>query len=149
MKTSLLTGPLLDYWTAMAYYRNPAHMPARHNAFFTTGDAVFVGIRDKGQGPLCYIVRTVGAPASLITPEKQSIPGKTHTVAYSPSTDWAAGGPVLDTLIARGFEVAPLAIGMICRDHAHVSEYGDTALQAICRARVAASLGDNVPEYPD
>ena len=136
MKTSLLTGPLLDYWVGMAWLSNPAHLPPGDRAFLTTGDAAFIGITDKGQGVHCYVLRAPSGGRSVLTP-------------FEPSNDWNLAGPVLAYLVSQGFDLSHIPKGALCRNFADVTEYGDTALQAICRAMVAKRFGETVQEYPD
>lgn len=61
---------------------------------------------------------------------------------YSPSTDWAQGGPIVALHIVLiedigDFEWEATAVG-------GAKARGDTVLQAVCRCYVASKLGDEV-----
>lgn len=102
MKTSELTGALLDYWVARAEEK----VPLKH------GDHWFVG---------------------LVREE-----------AYSPSANWAQGGPLIEKHIETIYENGGR---WACRTHARaIGATGSTPLQAICRAVVRAAFGDEVGE---
>ena len=65
---------------------------------------------------------------------------------YSPSTNWAQGGPIIAQHIFLIEDIgdyeweATAANGRKCR--------GDTVLEAVCRAYVASKLGDEI-DLPD
>ena len=70
---------------------------------------------------------------------------------WSPSTDWAQGGPLLDkynVALNGGVAESERVIYATCRDVAEEQPYataiGDTRLTAACRAIVSAKLGDVV-----
>lgn len=61
---------------------------------------------------------------------------------YSPSTDWAQGGPLIDSAgIAVSFGPQWTAVHNRRLGHCY---YGPTPLIAICRCYVASKLGDTV-----
>ena len=63
---------------------------------------------------------------------------------YAPSTNWAQGGPLIENF-GPFFNMAH---GQIRCAMNNAVQYGDTYLIAICRAIVAAKLGDEV-EVPN
>lgn len=89
-----------------------------------------------------YVVCEGGEPwPAWILPEW--FPVKATTGAFSPSTDWAQGGPLIDK-----FEVEILRAGSAI----HAKRYGmtnsagdgETTLIAACRAIAASHFGDTV-----
>lgn len=123
MKTSELTGALLDYWTARA-----EGVPA-----------VELEIREVPRTDWKICVR-VGYPMA----------GRDMAVPYS--TSWALAGPLpekhdLDGVLSTGGGqwVVPYMM------HGSVADYmseGSTPLIAICRAVVRAAFGDEVEDLP-
>lgn len=77
-------------------------------------------------------------------PDWCALGGNPHRV-YAPSTDWAQGGPLIEKY---RFMLSPtVGAPYICRKAGSISEsFGDTPLQAICRAVVRAAFGDEVEE---
>lgn len=65
--------------------------------------------------------------------------------AFHPDTDWSQGGPILQNHISALLDCADSGWEACC---CGVYEVGDTALEAVCRAYVAAKLGEEV-EVPD
>jgi hypothetical protein len=67
--------------------------------------------------------------------------------AYSPSTDWAQGGPLIDKyeIDIEKMYTDWLAC-LLNKTGATIVAEGDTPLQAICRAVVRAAFGDEVEE---
>ena len=65
---------------------------------------------------------------------------------FSPSTDWAQGGPLIDRhKVSIAYHNGPDCAPMAClRDTHPALECGETVLIAACRAIVAAKLGDTV-----
>lgn len=63
---------------------------------------------------------------------------------YSPSVDWAQGGPLITKHRLNISETDPP--GWVSWSNDLDMEYGDTPLQAICRAVVRAAFGDEVEE---
>ena len=61
------------------------------------------------------------------------------------STDWSQGGPILQNHISALLDCADSGWEACC---CGVYEVGETALEAVCRAYVAAKLGEEV-EVPD
>src|SRR6185503_13912323 len=98
MKTSELTGALLDYWVA------------------------------EVEGMLRMAGGTV----------EDKLGG------YSPSTKWAHGGPLIEKY---RLDLQPFTAtdGWNC-ETPQSDNFGDTPLQAICRAVVRAAFGDEVGE---
>lgn len=64
---------------------------------------------------------------------------------FNYSTDWSQGGPILQNHISALLDCADSGWEACC---CGVYEVGDTALEAVCRAYVAAKLGEEV-EVPD
>jgi hypothetical protein len=68
-----------------------------------------------------------------------------HDVEYTPSTDWAQGGPIIERegidLQYQGGDTDKWAADMF---GAECSVYGDTPLIAAMRCYVASKLGDEV-----
>jgi len=69
---------------------------------------------------------------------------------YSPSTDWAQGGPIIEReIIATGRGGAyEHNFWRACAGHSSVSSHGPTPLIAAMRCFVASKLGDNI-EIPE
>lgn len=79
---------------------------------------------------------------------------------YSPSTNWAQGGPIVDKLIADGFGMTPNRDGGCdvstidgeCIpfdgdwDRESINQSGSTVLISACRARIASKFGETVPD---
>lgn len=63
---------------------------------------------------------------------------------FRPSTQWAHGGPLIEKYHLNVSECDPPAWRAWSNDLD--AEYGDTPLQAICRAVVRAAFGDEVGE---
>jgi hypothetical protein len=61
---------------------------------------------------------------------------------YSPSTDWAQGGPIIERE-RIGIRDAG-GDGWAADDYVHATMYGDTPLIAVLRCYVASKLGDEV-----
>lgn len=71
--------------------------------------------------------------------------------AYSPSTDWSQGGPLIESQMVSLHcpqSTYDIWAGWVIADKGEFCQGGDTALIAVCRTIVAAKLGDvvNVPE---
>lgn len=66
-----------------------------------------------------------------------------RTALYKPSTDWSQGGPLVEKHIEQ---TELLRDGRWCADSLKNNDYsfGDTLLVAVCRAIVAAKLGETV-----
>ncbi len=130
MKVSELDGAELDYWVAVA---EGYTMERQQDMQMIKGNhRILVGPQDSYQ--------------------KQ--------YEYSPSTNWAQGGPIIDKLIADGFGLSPGRDGG-CNastkdresipfngdwDRDEVDQDGDTALISAMRAYVASKFGDTVPD---
>jgi hypothetical protein len=70
-----------------------------------------------------------------------------HSYGYSPSADWAQGGPLIEKygilfLIEQGFDEPNCFVAILSEREAVCR--GETHLIAACRAIVAAKLGDVV-----
>lgn len=134
MRTSELTGPLLDYWTAMA---DRAHLhitepfPAALRAPDDVRARTWVAIADTGSGRKCYLVR--------------EFPSKVESIPYSPSTDGQLGTAIIERL-KIGVQYFPDG-WRAC--HGGLSWGGSTFLQAAMRVRVWMVFGNQVPAYPD
>lgn len=83
-----------------------------------------------------------------------AIQSVTYTSNYRPSTDWAQGGPLLDSRIIgiiHNSRIRPFPFDkgyQAMAGHFIGPSEGHTILIAACRAIVAAKLGDEV-EVPD
>ena len=118
VKTAELIGPSLDWAVAVAV------------AEFWEADRPQDGQIRKGD-----VYMLVG-PFRLI--------GLSADKFYSPSTNWAQGGPLVDEF---GVWLSDDECEHIASTSPHVNEYiviGPTKLVAACRAIVAAKLGDVV-----
>jgi hypothetical protein len=115
MKTSELTGSMLDYWTARA-----EGIPAEQ-----------LEIRRVQRSTEYHMVRT----------------GNLGSRVLGYSTDWSQGGPLIEKysldIEKLGSEWAAYPLDEFQR------AFGDTPLQAICRAVVRAAFGDEVPDIED
>jgi hypothetical protein len=122
VKTSELTGAALDYATAKA-------------------QGLEVSVSESRGGT--YVVRHADMSG-----------------VYIPSTAWTQGGPILHAMVWSGFELTPSIVGFRMAnvtdeglprqnwDGPIVEEVGPKPLVAVCRAIVAAHLGDEV-DVPD
>lgn len=63
---------------------------------------------------------------------------------YSPSTNWAQGGPLIEKYNLDIDKIGPAQ--WLATDNGDTYGIGDTPLQAICRAVVRAAFGDDVEE---
>jgi hypothetical protein len=117
MKTALLQGAILDYWTARA-----EGIPAGQ-----------LEIRPIQRNTECHCVRKWHTRDPIIGPD---------LVVLDYSTNWARGGPLIEKYcldVARyGAEWAAYT--------EDTRAFADTPLQAICRAVVRAAFGDEVQE---
>lgn len=125
MKTAELTGAQLDYWVARA-----EGIPAEQ-----------LEIRIVPRTDWLHVVRMVPVSA-LGYPELHQVAG--GVMRYS--TEWAQGGPLIEKReIDLTYETdGQRRIAWCGPTHS----YGDTPLQAICRAVVRAEFGDDVEEAP-
>lgn len=130
MKVSELTGALLDYWVARAeefpvYECGTESWPgngAAHAEGFLR-PIITVGLRGVAAG---VFIEHMG-----------------EARPYAPSTDWQRGGRLIDKY---RFTLAAAPKGQWAIPHVGFALYGDTPLQAICRAVVRAKFGDEVPD---
>jgi hypothetical protein len=123
MKTSELTGALLDYWVGRA-----EGLDKKPNVYVSNHpdrDSKFA----QG-GRFCWSPHT-GA-----------------LFVFRPSTDWAQGGPLIEKYSLDLFSGSnpPEPFCWAAYDGAEVHENGHTPLQAICRTVVRAAFGDEVGE---
>lgn len=119
MKTAELTGALLDYWTARA-----EGVPAEQ-----------LEIREVPRTDWKICVR-VGYP----------MPGRDMAMPFS--TSWALAGPLVEK---HGICLSVClgdGEGWAAWLDSPSTQYGDTALIAICRAVVRAAFGDEVEDLP-
>lgn len=122
MKTSELEGALLDYWVARA-------------------ERLDVRLESHATNPprpiACWLVRDGQMDFSQ---------------PYSPSTDWAQGGPIieregLDITVGMQSATGPKHIVFWSAERDDiVSQFGKTPLIAAMRAYVASKFGDEVPD---
>lgn len=121
MKTANLNNAQLDYWTERA-----EGTPANE-----------LEIRE--------VPRTDNRICVRVMRQRDGILGVALEVR-APSTNWAQGGPLLERSINQ------LEHGMTGNWYAKSvgrrSGYGDTVLQAVCRAVVHQAYGDNVEDRP-
>lgn len=133
LKTADLAGPALDWAVAHA----TKAWEWAHEWFPTmTLDPTFRGVSDNAPGGRISLV-----PRNPMRQDSQP---------FTPSTDWAQGGRLIET---HAITLAPYSMGLNGRPHYWVAEpWGDcplpidgvTPLIAACRAIVAANLGDVV-----
>jgi hypothetical protein len=114
IKTSELTGALLDYWTARA-----EGIPAEQLS-----------------------IRRVPRTDNLIVVREW--PGVCSALVLPFSTQWHVGGPLIEKHHLNISETDPP--GWRAWSNDLDAEYGDTPLQAVCRAVVRAAFGDEVEE---
>jgi len=70
-----------------------------------------------------------------------------HDVEYTPSTDWAQGGPIIEREEIAIFLEYPKSW---CATNGDVRSPGDTPLMAAMRCYVVSKLGDNIEiDVPD
>jgi hypothetical protein len=131
LKTSELIGPALDWAVAKCV----------------------------GLGKLHYIdvVGRVSTLKTAVMVWSMELPGDGHGDKFSPSTDWAQGGPIIErecicTYAAGACSIAPKnpdywEAEMLETDGVR-TEYGPTPLVAAMRCYVASQLGDEV-DVPD
>lgn len=118
MKTSELTGAVLNYWTARACGIAPDRLEIRAPE-----------CDPAGRGSACWVL-TPHAPAS----------------PASYCTEWRQGGPLQEEYffdVIRAFGGGWLA-GPPGADA--FAEFGDTVLEAICRATVRLTFGEEVDD---
>lgn len=100
----------------------------------------------------------IGAPLDWAVAKAQGVeidlPGSDvvwakYAGAYSPSTDWSQGGPLIEKYMVRTQYAADTekrvdagCLAQVWRPY--VMAHGNTLLIAACRAIVAANLGDEV-----
>lgn len=93
-----------------------------------------------------WVARAEGHTAIILFDECVVRHGEYHDEMqygkYAPSTDWAIGGPLIEK-----YDIEVMKHGRRWRgDGPEFVEFGDTPLQAICRAVVRAAFGDEVEE---
>lgn len=141
IKTSELTGAALDYVVAKVMVASGVFTEDAYE--FGTGRPYF---NTKAVPCLwgCGVQKANWLDLETGNPQVHHGSGGT----YSPSTNWANGGPLIDEYIgavsgptnARSYSIA-------CLKGSVLSHRGETILIAVCRA-VASKLGDEV-EVPD
>lgn len=127
VKVSELEGGLLDYWVSRALGKNG------------------VDQRDPLTWPSYFDADYGCAKAVSIKPDGTAM----SWAIFSPSSDWARGGELIESQRVKLVPPAPEEDGLSdwrarvwnCR---HFS-YGPTPLIAACRAIVGATLGDTLP----
>lgn len=123
VKTAELTGPALDWTVAKC-----SGMP-----FFTMGE----------DWPGNYNVTVMAGEAPVLIYDLTGRMWREHqgiTMPWSPSADWAQGGPLFDRYCSA---LNKSDTGWWAHADDRLGE-GDTALVTLCRAIVAAELGDVV-----
>lgn len=134
MKTSELTGALLDYWVAKADSKGSGMRWEQHGSDW-------IGFGRIGSSPefACWIVTDASTLHDRATLRDSYLSAR----FYSPSTDWSLGGPIIERE----------RINITERDggawQAHYSgswaKHGPTPLVAVMRAYVASKFGYEVP----
>ncbi len=124
MKTANLTGALLDYWVARA-----EGIPADQ-----------LEIRQVPRTDVLICVREWCTDTS-----------GTAVVALAYSTKWDLGGPLIEKHVI-GLDICHGGVGAYVRHRQAPCDgdqaYGDTPLQAVCRAVAHAAFGDEVEDVP-
>lgn len=141
MKTTELSGALLDYWASRA---NESWKWA-HELFPTmTLDATFKdAIHDDSRTDLYG----TPAPACFLVPNN---PFRQDYKLFAPSTNWEHGGPIVErerisiATIQRNIDGDQWTASLLddCSDVIH----GDTPLVAAMRCLVASKFGADVPD---
>lgn len=134
VKTAELVGPALDWAVANA----TEAWEFAHEWFPTmTLDPRFIGIRNVAVDGCVWL-----EPRNPFRQDPQP---------FRPSTDWAQGGPLLDEYdialnggVADGERVIYATLRAVADDAPFATATGPTRLIALCRAIVAAKLGDVV-----
>ena len=137
IKTSELTGPALDWAVAKAegrgLQRNPVGAQGGHGWWIWEET-------QSGKGGI-LIDKSIYMELGPHTQPKTRNSGD----RYSPSTDWAQGGPLIELGIAVSFGPQWTAVHSQRLGRCY---YGPTPLIAICRCYVASKLGDEI-EIPE
>ncbi|MGY3911040.1 phage protein NinX family protein [Aeromonas piscicola] len=123
VKTAELVGPALDWAVA-----NVEAMPVKHDpmGFGRTENGGFWVWGDSISGPMLKI-------------------GSASKLGYSPSTNWELGGPLRDKYDVGIEPGVPDGLPYAYVPGREIDgSRGETALIALCRAIVAAKLGDVV-----
>jgi hypothetical protein len=146
MKTAELTGAMLDYWVARA-------SPQCAEITFEMRDDHIAGLTDiEGEKVVCVLLHDGNVLKTMRLRRKYQMD---NAIRYSPSTDWAQGGQIIESeriCIDAGdghFEgnktwEAHLAINAPVRAVDEIT--GPTPLIAAMRAYVASKFGDEVQE---
>jgi len=117
MKTSELSGYLLDYWTGKALGKNVKIIKhQREDSYFCVEMIEYPGF----------------ISASAPRPEPKE-------VLYNPSEDWSIGGPLVE-------EYCPGAQKLIGEWESHHGLYGPTLLIVTCLGIVKFKFGNEVPD---
>ena len=146
IKTSVLTGPALDWAVAKCegwgLQRNPMGAQGGHGWWIWEETP-------SGKGGI-LIDKSVYMEIGPHTQPKTRNSGD----RYSPSTDWAQGGPILDRELTSVNRVSDLeneqkwsarkAVYLPEVGAKIAEQYGPTPLSAICRCYVTSKLGDTV-----
>jgi hypothetical protein len=128
IKTSELTGPALDWAVAKCEGRNVVHNP--------------MGAQG-GHGFWVWEDRETGHQQTVYTPIGPRTTPKTRNSGdvYSPSTDWAQGGPIIEReKITTSDALEAWAAGY----NGTLSVFGPTLLIAAMRCYVARKLGETI-----
>lgn len=152
MKTAELAGALLNYWAAMA---------GEEWKHVDTSDTMTLDPSYKGVRLVTY---SDGSQAAILQPNNPMRQGPRE---FSPSTDWAQGGPIIER---ENISISPptervhrnggplsgwseSGIWMACTWHKGVSGtrasgwHESSALIAAMRCIVESKFGDEVPEH--
>jgi hypothetical protein len=137
MKTAELTGALLNYWVALA---------GEEWKHVDTSDTMTLDPSYKGVRLVAY---SDGSQAAILQPNN---PFRQDPREFSPSTDWAQGGPIIERNCVGlyGPAGARREWEAFLRPDSNKQELveatGSTPLIAAMRAFVASRFGDKVPD---
>lgn len=140
MRTAELTGMLLDYWVARC-------SPACTDLTFETRDDHIVGITDiDGEKVACVFLHDGNVLKTMRLRRKCQMD---QAVCYSPSKDWAQGGPLIESeRIQLEFNDWHKAEPWSARKPHARDARGAAPLVAAMRCYVASKFGDEVPAAP-
>lgn len=133
MKTAELAGALLNYWVALA---------GEEWKHVDTSNTMTLDPSYKG---VLLVTYSDGSQAAILQPNN---PMRQDPREFSPSTDWAQGGPIVER---EKIMLHPLTEKKFAPDNwvgwgAGKQYMGPTALIAAMRAYVASKFGDEVLE---
>lgn len=136
MKTSELTGALLDYWVAQA-------SPQFSDITFETREDCIACLADSdGEKFVAAFIHGGNVLATMRLRRKYQ-----HAICFSPSTDWSQGGSIIEReRIQLSAPPSGEWIGVTYVKGKLIAPEAETPLVAAMRAYVASKFGDEVPD---